>query len=79
MALSRHLLNVIDQELSNHVEGGTLLQALLCPQWAAVPAYDRGSDTYAVIVSSSHITDADAQSYWSTKGDASSILTPESS
>jgi hypothetical protein len=32
-----------------------------CPRMTAV---DTGSDTYAVIVSSSHITDADAQKVW---------------
>jgi hypothetical protein len=32
-----------------------------CPRMTAV---DTGSHTYAVIVSSSHITDADAQKVW---------------
>ena len=32
-----------------------------CPRMTAV---DTGSDTYAVIVSSGHITDADAQKVW---------------
>ena len=32
-----------------------------CPRMTAV---DTGSDTYAVIVSSSHITDTDAQKVW---------------
>ena len=32
-----------------------------CPRMTAV---DTGSDTYAVIVSSNHITDTDAQKVW---------------